>query len=79
MDSALLSTLRHGLLGKSKRNHIHVHSLYAPLRQLELMYLRMSEERTPLIRLHEHAFAVQIYTVLVLIFAGYDFVEGHEE
>ena len=51
MDSALLSTLRHCLLGKSERNHIHVHSLYVPLRQLELMNQRMSKECTSLIRL----------------------------
>ena len=34
-----------GLFWKSERNHIHVHSLDVPLRQLELMYLRMSAKR----------------------------------
>jgi len=37
----------------------------------------MSEERTPLIRLHEHAFAIQPDAVRVMIFSVYDFSECH--
>lgn len=40
------------------------------------MNQRMSEKCTPLIRLHKHAFAVEVDTVLVLGFTGYDFLEG---
>ena len=38
----------------------------------------MSEESTPLIRLHEQAFAVQPDAVLVLVFSFYDLSEGHK-
>ena len=41
------------------------------------MNQRMSEERTSLIRLHEHALAVQPDAVRVLIFSVYDFSECH--
>ncbi len=37
----------------------------------------MSEERTSLIRLHEHALTVQPDAVRVLIFSVYDFSECH--
>lgn len=39
---------------------------------------RMSEESTPLIRLHEHTFAVQPDAVLVRFLMGYDFLESHK-
>ena len=39
---------------------------------------RMSEESTPLIRLHEQAFAVQPDAVRVLVFSFYDFSERHK-
>lgn len=68
---------RHGLLWKAKRNHIHIHSLDVPFRQLELMNQRMSEECAPLIRLHEHALTVQPDAVRILIFSVYDFSESH--
>ena len=62
---------------ESQAKHIHVRSLDVPLWQLELMYLRMSEERTSLIRLQEHAFTLQPDAVRVLIFSVYDFSECH--
>ena len=37
----------------------------------------MSEERTSLIRLHEHTLAVQPDAVRVLVFSVYDFSECH--
>ena len=64
--------------GKSERDHIHVHSLYVALEEFEFMNQRMGEERTPLIRLHEHALAVQPDVVRVLIFSFYDFSENHK-
>ena len=39
---------------------------------------RMSEECTPLIRLHKHAFAVQPDAVRVLFFSFYDLSECHK-
>ena len=42
------------------------------------MNQRMGEERTPLIRLHEHTFAVQPDAVRVLFFSSYDFSESHK-
>ena len=80
--STLRSTLRqyaygHGRHRESKRNHIHVHSLDVPLRQLELMNQRMSKERTPLIRLHENSFTVEVDAVRVGLLTRYDFFECH--
>ena len=60
------------------RNHIHVHGLDVSFRQFKLMNKRMSEECTPLIRLHKHAFAVQPDTVHILLFSFYDFFECHK-
>ena len=58
--------LRHRLLRKAKRNHIHIHSLYVTLGEFEL------------IRLHEHTFTVQPNAVRILFFSFYDFSKSHK-
>ena len=61
-----------------QNNHFHIHGLYVALGEFEFMNQRMGEERTPLIRLHKHALAVQPDAVLVLFLTEYDFFECHK-
>ena len=67
----VIQPLRNGLLRKSERNYIHIYGLNVTLGEFELMNQRMSEVLSSLIRLHEHAFAVQPDAVRVLFFLHY--------